>query len=86
MRMISAKIHFRSGEKDNVVESEDTFEASSAPEFVGLMLRPSPGLWEFLKAGGEPSIEINGKAGVYRTEFSLDVGENTFFFFSPAKE
>lgn len=84
--MITATVHFAHNGQSSVSSVEDAFIASEEPYYVGLGIRPSPGLWEFLKAGKKPAIEIAGKTSEYRVEFSIDVGENTLFFLSPVAD
>ncbi len=86
IRIITAKVHYQKEENDVVDTVEDAFIASSEPYYLGLALRPSPGLWEFLKSGKAPSIESESGVVQYSVEFSIDVGENTMFFLSPAKD
>lgn len=83
IKMITASVHFTKDGKETVANVEDAFVASEEPYYIGIGLRPSPGLWEFLKSGKNSAIELDGKILEYRVEFSIDVGENTLFFLSP---
>ncbi len=86
IKIIQAKVQHR--QKGQAVETvvEDAFIASTSPYYLGLALRPSPGLWEFLKSGGKPVVETDAGTFSFRVEFSIDVGENTIFFLSPEED
>lgn len=84
--MIKVNVHFNQNGKVNEETVEDAFVASSEPFYIGLALNPSPGLWEFLKSGKRPAIEVENKLSNYKVEFSIDVGENTLFFLSPLSD
>lgn len=86
IRLLSVVIHYRKNGNDRVETVDDAFIASSEPFYLGLAVRPSAGLWEFLKSGGNPVIESDGKASEYRAEFSIDVGENTLFLMSAVSD
>lgn len=79
---VSCHIVFSDGRK-RLSQEINAFYASKEPEFLGVMIKPSKGLWEYLKASRKPLLEINGRAKEYSVKYYIDVGENTIFFLTP---
>ncbi len=64
---------------------DESFVASMSPLYLGLIIKPSAGLWEHLKSADRIDL---GKSGVDPVEFKIayriEVGENTIFFVTPS--
>lgn len=78
-------IPFRVEGKDQIFQNPDIFIASGSPLYLGLVLKPSKGLWEYLKNSSELVLCHGHKenCAVMSIPYKIEVGENTIFFLKP---
>ncbi len=62
---------------------EKWFTASENPLYIGVMAKPSPGLWEHLSRSKSVFLVDDGSAKEYRIPYRIEVGENSIFFLTP---
>lgn len=79
---------FRESGKESEALLEDYFVASVNPFYLGILLKPSRGIWEYLKNNDSVIIRL-GKSGPHfemNLKYRIEVGENTIFFLNPTEE
>ncbi|MHB1812846.1 MAG: hypothetical protein ACYCPR_10640 [Thermoplasmataceae archaeon] len=78
-------IPFRSEGMDQALESPDLFIASESPLYLGLILKPSKGLWEYMKNSSEIVLCHGDRENCAEMSipYKIEVGENTIFFLKP---
>jgi hypothetical protein len=66
-------------------ENPDVFVASEAPLYLGIILKPSKGFWEYLKNSSEVVLCRNKEENCasFAIPYKIEVGENTIFFIKP---
>ena len=66
-------------------ENPDVFVASEEPLYLGIILKPSKGFWEFLKNSSEVVLCHNNEENCvsFAIPYKIEVGENTIFFIKP---
>ncbi len=71
--------------RDQVYENPDIFVASGAPLYLGLILKPSRGFWEYLKNSSEVILchKNTKNCASFTIPYKIEVGENTIFFLKP---
>lgn len=62
---------------------ENWFTASANPLYIGIIAKPSPGLWEYLSRSKSVILESDGPEGEYKISYRIEVGENSIFFLTP---
>lgn len=62
---------------------EKWFIASEKPQYIAIVTKPSPGLWEHLSQSKVAVIELDGKSCNYNIPYRIEVGESTIFFVTP---
>lgn len=73
-------------QKELVGEVEDFFIASNNPLYLGLIIKPSTGVWEILKSSSHANVRVNGeKILEFEIPYKIEVGENTIFFARPSE-
>lgn len=60
------------------------FIASESPQYIAIVTKPSPGLWEHLSQSKEAVLELDGKSYNYNIPYRIEVGESTIFFVTPS--
>ncbi len=76
-----------SNRSENTAEIENCFIASKTPLYLGLIVKPSTGAWEYLKSA--QNLFIREKAGTtlnFNIIYKIEVGENTIFFVTPDRD
>jgi len=78
-------IPFVANGRDQVFENPDIFVASEAPLYLGIILKPSKGFWEYLKNSSEVVLcrENAKNCASFTIPYKIEVGENTIFFIKP---
>ncbi|WP_393971816.1 hypothetical protein OXIME_000402 [Oxyplasma meridianum] len=66
-------------------ENPDVFIASESPLYLGIIMKPSKGVWEYLKNSSEMVLcrHNNEKCASFTIPYKIEVGENTIFFIQP---
>lgn len=67
---------------------DNYFVASNTPFYLGIMLKPSKGIWEYFKNNDTLILKI-GKGEKYfeaKLKYRIEVGENSIFFLTPLDE
>ena len=78
MKTIKAVFMIR-GER-TTEEISNWFIASVSPLYLGIISKPSPGLWAYLSHSSGLIIEINDESFEFRITYRIEVGENSIFF------
>lgn len=75
-------------EKERKIEIENFFIASRTPLYIGLIIKPSKGLWEYLKNHNDVIVSFENEKESYQfdVEYKIEVGENTIFFINANEE
>ncbi len=60
------------------------FLASENPQYIAVITKPSPGLWEHLSQSKDAVMELDGKSFNFTIPYRIEVGESTIFFLTPA--
>ena len=60
------------------------FMASEIPQYIAIVTKPSPGLWEHLSQSKAAVLEVDGKSYNYSIPYRIEVGESTIFFVTPS--
>lgn len=84
--MKATAIYFKNG-KEQRAELEKCFVASYNPFYLGIPVKPSTGVWEYLKSASH--IHLSGhksKLLKFNIKYRIEVGENTIFFIRPDEE
>lgn len=76
-------VHALNGKKSE--EDVRAFYASREPLYYGIVLKPGIGLWEIMKSSNKVIMECGGDTNEYVVKYSIDVGENSFFFLTPSR-
>ena len=81
---ISVVYYRKGGEVSGKVE--DFFIASRNPFYLGIIMKPSTGVWEILKSSSTTNLNVDGdKTLEFEISYKIEVGENTIFFIKPAE-
>lgn len=80
-----AQLKIFSSDKGEKVEFavENWFTASENPPYIGIIVKPSPGLWEFLSRTKNVILQKDDAAIQYSIPYRIEVGENSIFFLTP---
>ncbi len=62
---------------------ENFFKASESPLYLGVIAKPSPGLWELLSRSKAVLVVTDDLPITYRISYRIEVGENSIFFLTP---
>lgn len=62
---------------------ENWFTASENPLYIGVIVKPSPGLWELLSRKKSVLLERDDSSAQYAIPYRMEVGENSIFFLTP---
>lgn len=62
------------------------FIASESPVYIGIITKPSPGIWEYLTQSREVVLEFDGKSHGFTVPYRIEVGESSIFFVTPREE
>ncbi len=62
---------------------ENWFIASENPLYVGIIIKPSPGLWELLSRSKNVLMQKDDSTTQYSIPYRIEVGENSIFFLTP---
>ena len=65
---------------------EKWFIASEAPLYIGIIVKPSPGLWEMMSRSRDTIMEIEGRSHNFHIRYRIEVGESSIFFATPAED
>lgn len=84
MVSITAVVMENGSRKDYPVEN--WFVASQSPLYLGVITKPSPGIWGFMSRSHEVVLEISGKSRTFRIAYRIEVGESSIFFVTPQDE
>lgn len=75
-------------DQEKIEKISNYFMASNNPLYFGLIIKPSKGLWEYLKNNDELLVSFVDERNSYpfKIEYKIEVGENSIFFIKPAEE
>ena len=62
---------------------ENFFKASENPLYLGVIAKPSPGLWELLSRSKAVVVVTDDFPITYKISYRIEVGENSIFFLTP---
>ena len=62
---------------------EKWFTASERPLYIGVIAKPSPGLWEHLSRSKNVIMTDGAASRDYSIPYRIEVGENSIFFLTP---
>ena len=67
---------------------EEFFTASKNPYYLGLIVKPSAGIWSTLTSSRtkEITLSLDGNVGDFKIFYRIEVGENSIFFLRPSNE
>ena len=66
--------------KTNEEKLTNVFVASEDPPYVGLILKPGVGIWEYLKDHDDLIFNLHDGSVTAAIKYRIDVGENSIFF------
>lgn len=85
MHLDISVVYFRK-EKEISGKVDSYFVASRNPFYIGIIMKPSSGVWEILKSSSTANLRVEGKnICEYEIPYKIEVGENTIFFLKPAE-
>lgn len=59
---------------------KNTFVASVDPPYLGVILKPGTGVWEYLKNSDDIIIDREDSSLTAKIKYRIDVGESSIFF------
>ena len=62
---------------------ENYFEASENPLYLGVIVKPSPGLWELLSRSKTVVVVTDNLPITHSITYRIEVGESSIFFLTP---
>jgi hypothetical protein len=65
------------------VDQNHVFIASEDPIYLGIIIKPEPGIWEELMDSENLYIHFNDDVVQSRIGYRIEVGENSIFFVTP---
>lgn len=84
--MALSLVYFREG-KEISSSVDKFFVASENPLYIGLIVKPSADVWEFLKASSSVNIRLSNDSYMEMDiVYKVEVGQNTIFFIKPGEE
>lgn len=78
--------------RESGVEAEapldNYFVASRNPVYIGVLLKPSRGIWEYLKNNDSVILKLGDEERYFtmKLKYRIEVGENSIFFLNPEEE
>lgn len=86
MHLDISVVYFRK-EKEISGKVDSYFVASRNPFYLGILLKPSTGVWEILKSASMTNLRIDGDTTLeFEIAYKIEVGENTIFFLKPGAD
>lgn len=79
-------VYYRN-EKEISGEVDSYFVASRNPFYLGIIMKPSTGIWEILKSSSTANLRIGRETALeFEIAYKIEVGENTVFFLKPEQD
>jgi len=75
---VSASFYYNG--KTNEEKLNNAFVASVDPPYIGLIVKPGIGIWEYLKGHDELILRLRDSRVTATIRYRIDVGENSIFF------
>jgi flavin reductase (DIM6/NTAB) family NADH-FMN oxidoreductase RutF len=77
---MEVSVTFYQNGKTNMENLKNAFVASKDPPYVGLILKPGVGIWEYMKDHDDLIFNLHDSSVTAEIKYRIDVGENSIFF------
>lgn len=74
------KVSVKSSREDEENEIANVFLSSDEPIYIGVRMKPAPGVWEKLMGQKSLYLQLMGKEIETEIKYRIEVGDSTIFF------
>ncbi|MGP6220113.1 hypothetical protein [Caldiplasma sukawensis] len=74
------KIFVKSSREEKEKETAQVFLSSDEPIYLGVRMKPAPGVWEKLMGQKTLYLDLMGKEIETEIKYRIEVGDSTIFF------